>query len=284
MNDMKHDFNRLLSFLEKLPAIDLPSGRDSIGYGQNSDGLWWVKFALKCDHKLAWRHVQEFGFVLNYISVSERLPTVFMPISPPPYLNGGIEFLSWVIESKEPAFTPYDCCIALEGRLPNPIDDISQWIECDRSIDANCNDETGPPVELTKYFPRDANKDVDCESTGKRHHWYNCDDVHSGCYNCGKIVIGTLWKRQSALNAPGKTQHTTAMQTLARIIGALALLAITGFCVFGFMASYEYSEATKRLPWQIGYGALGLICLSGAAMVLRPRRRSSTPKRTNTSR
>lgn len=72
------------------------------------------------------------------------------------------------------------------------------------------------------------------------------------------------------------------MQTLARIIVALALLAITGLCVFGFMATYEYSEVTQRLPWQIGYGALGLIFLTGAALVLRPRRRSSTPGSTDT--
>lgn len=74
------------------------------------------------------------------------------------------------------------------------------------------------------------------------------------------------------------------METLARIIGALALLAITGFCVFGFMATYEYSEAARRLPWQMGYGALGLVCLSGAVIVLRPWRRSSTPSSTDTSR
>ncbi len=66
------------------------------------------------------------------------------------------------------------------------------------------------------------------------------------------------------------------MQILARIIGALALLAIAGFCVFGFMATCEYSETAKRLPWQIGYGVLGLVCLSGAVMLLRPRHRSST--------
>ena len=74
------------------------------------------------------------------------------------------------------------------------------------------------------------------------------------------------------------------MQTIARIIGALALLAITGFCVFGFLATYEYSEVSKRLPWQIGYGVLGMVCLSGVAMLLRRRRRSSTPGNNDTSR
>ncbi len=67
------------------------------------------------------------------------------------------------------------------------------------------------------------------------------------------------------------------MQTFTRIITALALLAFAGFCVFGFLASYEYPEVARRLPWQIGYGAIGLACLAGAAMVLRPRRRSSGP-------
>jgi hypothetical protein len=122
-----HDFDKLLTYLEKLPAIDLPAGRKSIGWGTFDNGNWWVKFALDTAHPLAWRHVQELGFVLNYVSVNERLPTVFMPVSPPPYLNGGVEFLSWVIESTDPSFTPDKCVEWLEGRLPNPVDDPEEW-------------------------------------------------------------------------------------------------------------------------------------------------------------
>ncbi len=120
-------FEPLLSFLERLPAIDLPAGRISIGRGVFDNGNWWVKFSLNTEHFLAWRHVQELGFVLNYVSVEERLPTVFMPVSPPPYLNGGVEFLSWVIESTDPSFTPAQCAEWLEGRLPRPVNDPSQW-------------------------------------------------------------------------------------------------------------------------------------------------------------
>jgi hypothetical protein len=76
---------------------------------------------------LPWRHVQELGFVLNYVSVEQQLPTVFMPVSPPPYLNGGVEFLSWVVESKDPSFTPDQCAEWLEGRLPCPVDDAEKW-------------------------------------------------------------------------------------------------------------------------------------------------------------
>ncbi len=58
---------------------------------------------------------------------------------------------------------------------------------------------------------------------------------------------------------------------MGRAIQALALLAIFGLCVLGFLATYEYSETAKRLPWQLGYGALGLVCLSAAATALRRR-------------
>lgn len=120
-------FEPLLGFLEKLPAIDLPGGRRSIGYGVFENGNWWIKFALDLKHLLAWRHVQELGHVLNYLSVEEPLPSVFMPVSPPPYMNGGEEFLSWVIESTDPTFTPALCVEWLQGRLPRPVDDLSQW-------------------------------------------------------------------------------------------------------------------------------------------------------------
>ena len=121
------DFEKLLIFIEKLPAIDLPAGRKSIGHGVFENGNWWLKFTLDIAHPLAWRHVQELGFVLNYVSVNERLPSVFMPVSPPPYMNGGAEFLSWVIESKDKSFTPSLCAEWLEGRLPQPVEDLKQW-------------------------------------------------------------------------------------------------------------------------------------------------------------
>ncbi len=122
----EESFEPLLRFLEQLPAIELPAGRRSIGCGSDG-GLWWVKFSLDTTHGLAWRVVQELGHVLNYMSIDERLPTVFMPVSPPPYMNGGVEFLSWVIESTDTEFTPADCAKWLEGRLPSPVTDLDSW-------------------------------------------------------------------------------------------------------------------------------------------------------------
>lgn len=123
----EHEFEPLLDFLEKLPAIELPAGRRSIGSGSLEDGTWWVKFKLNTAHPLAWRHVQELGFVLNYLSTNDRLPTVFKPVSPPPYMNGGVEFISWVIESSEPNFTPAECAEWLASRLPTPVEVEDQW-------------------------------------------------------------------------------------------------------------------------------------------------------------
>jgi hypothetical protein len=120
-------FETLLAFLEKVPGIELPAGRRSIGRGLDADGTWWVKFSLDVSHPLAWRVVQEFGHVLNLLSTEERLPTVFKPVSPPPYLNGGVEFLSWVVEAQDARFTPARCAEWLKGRLPKPVDDLEAW-------------------------------------------------------------------------------------------------------------------------------------------------------------
>ena len=123
-------FHNLLAFLGRIPAVqtnETPWG--GLGSGMDEAG-WWVKFSLDIDHRLAWSAVQELGHVLNGLSLSERLPTVFKPVSPPPYLNGGPEdFLSWVIECTAPTMKPGTIADWLEGRLPQPVDDTSAWFD-----------------------------------------------------------------------------------------------------------------------------------------------------------
>ena len=115
-------FDKLLKFLRKIPSID-----DSIGHGAEKD-YWWVKFRIDIDHPLAWNVVQELGHVLNYLSIEERLPTIFKPVSPPPCMNGGPrDYLSWLIECESEDFTPDDTAEWLEGRLPQPVDKIKKW-------------------------------------------------------------------------------------------------------------------------------------------------------------
>jgi hypothetical protein len=38
---------------------------------------------------------------------------------------------------------------------------------------------------------------------------------------------------------------------IPRVLAALALMAVLAFCVFGFLASYEYSAVSKRRPPQL---------------------------------
>ena len=115
-------FESLQSFLLQVPAI---SGTIATGI---DEGLWWVKFKINTHHPLAWQVVQEIGHVVNYVSIDERLPTAFYPVSPPPYMNGGPDkFLSWLIENNDPDFTPDLMKTWLEGRLPQPVIDEAQW-------------------------------------------------------------------------------------------------------------------------------------------------------------
>ena len=120
-------FETLVEYLQRVPAVT-----GSIGTGHFDDGGWWVKFSIDTSHRFAWHTVQELGHVLNYLSLNERLPTVFMPVSPPPYLNGGpTEFLSWVIECRDREFKPGTVMKWLEGRLPRPVESEAEWLSND---------------------------------------------------------------------------------------------------------------------------------------------------------
>jgi O-antigen/teichoic acid export membrane protein len=61
------------------------------------------------------------------------------------------------------------------------------------------------------------------------------------------------------------------MNLLLRLLVALSLLAVAGFCAFGFLATFEYAEPMRRLPWQVGYAGIALACFS--TLFLRFRRR-----------
>lgn len=112
----------LCNFLNRVPSVDV------ISQQVTSDAYWWIKLNIDTQHPLGWHVVQAFAFVLNEISLQEKLPTVFMPVSPPPYLNGGPdEYLNWVIESSFNYIDPAWILAELEGRLPSPVEDISQW-------------------------------------------------------------------------------------------------------------------------------------------------------------
>ncbi len=74
------------------------------------------------------------------------------------------------------------------------------------------------------------------------------------------------------------------MNFIARAVLTLGLLGLLAFCVFGFLSSYEYAEPSRRLPWQIGYGTGGAVCLFATVLLwcsLVSRRNRNTRNKTN---
>lgn len=115
------EFEKLTAYLNKVPGTKFDS------FYKDERG-WQATLSIDIDHKLAWNVVQELAFVLNGISVTERLPTSFKPQSPPPYLNGGPrDFLSWSIECSDNELSPDLLCEIIEGRLPSPVEDEAKW-------------------------------------------------------------------------------------------------------------------------------------------------------------
>lgn len=148
-----HDprFERLLDFIARIPAVQM-NDTASRGFGAGEEpGGWWVKFSLDIDHELAWYAVQELGAVLNSLSLEEGLASVFKPVSPPPYLNGGPEeFLSWVIEGPD-ELRPDVVAMMLEDRLPQPVEDEAAWFgepDDEGDFDDDEDDEDGPYASL----------------------------------------------------------------------------------------------------------------------------------------
>ncbi len=120
------DKDLFMSVKELFSEIEAIKGDIATGF---KNGYWWIKFQLDINHKLAWNVVQEFGNILNYLFIEERLPTRFYPVSPPIYLNGGPkEYLSWVIENTDKKFTIEQLIEWLRGRLPNPIENEDEWL------------------------------------------------------------------------------------------------------------------------------------------------------------
>jgi hypothetical protein len=60
------------------------------------------------------------------------------------------------------------------------------------------------------------------------------------------------------------------MSRLVRAAGAVPLLGVVAFCVFGFLAAPEVPEAAGF--WRLVYSAVGAAALAGAGWMAWPRR------------
>jgi len=71
--------------LAKIPCVQF------IANSKTGEPFWWLKFHIDIHSKIAWTVVQELGYILNYLTLNEKLPTFFYLASPPLYLNGGLK-------------------------------------------------------------------------------------------------------------------------------------------------------------------------------------------------
>ena len=55
------------------------------------------------------------------------------------------------------------------------------------------------------------------------------------------------------------------MVTLQRAVVIVVLLAVTGMCIFGFLASFE---PPGFVVWRVGYALTGVACLAGIGWTL----------------
>lgn len=63
------------------------------------------------------------------------------------------------------------------------------------------------------------------------------------------------------------------MPAIVRVLVAAVLVAVTAFCVFGYLATYE-PPADANIPLRIIYAVIGVGCLALATWLAWPRRPS----------
>lgn len=63
------------------------------------------------------------------------------------------------------------------------------------------------------------------------------------------------------------------MPLMIRVVLAVLLLGVVGFCSFGFLATFEPTN-DSMVGWRIGYGAVGVASLVGAVWIVRAARSS----------
>ena len=111
MHDRCHKLEELIAHL---PVVDAP-----VSSGIYENGFWWVKFDINLQHPMSWRVIQVLAHTINYLSISERLSTVFYPLSPSPFAEGvSLKSMYWIIEFNSQDFSPNELSAWLESRLP----------------------------------------------------------------------------------------------------------------------------------------------------------------------
>jgi hypothetical protein len=63
------------------------------------------------------------------------------------------------------------------------------------------------------------------------------------------------------------------MNIVVRIAALMLLLTVAGFCIFGFLATFEPVDRSTQVLWRIIYGAVILACLAQALWLVRRKKK-----------
>lgn len=116
-------FERLCRLLVQIPGIPWKfSCETTRGVG------WRVDLTIDPTHPLAWRVVSELAHAING-SGEGGAPVTLRPIAPPAYMSQGRDVgLRWRIECTAPDFSQDALADWLMVELPEPLDDVIQWV------------------------------------------------------------------------------------------------------------------------------------------------------------
>jgi len=76
--------------------------------------------------------------------------------------------------------------------------------------------------------------------------------------------------------------QSTAMRSMViaiRVLLVAMLASVAAFCVFGFLATFEPLPWATQWAWRAVYSVVGLLSVTAAVWVLRPRRHRRAGRR-----
>jgi hypothetical protein len=92
-------------------------------------------------------------------------------------------------------------------------------------------------------------------------------DVETGSGLMATRRMVAAARRKRSRRTDRVTIMEVPMSTFKRLGGAALLLAVAGFCGFGFLATFEPLAAGNMLAWRWGYGVTGPTALAVAVLL-----------------
>ena len=64
------------------------------------------------------------------------------------------------------------------------------------------------------------------------------------------------------------------MKILCRLLLSSVCIGVLLFCGFGFLATFEPLDRSVQITWRVVYSVVGILAVTGAVLLNRPRRKA----------